>query len=228
MLNWGRTVAGGASAARALPAPLRPAGAAGGGGAGHRATCSTGSTTRSPTCSAASCGSSRSAVGCHEDFFDEMLVDGANLTRAIRYPADGRRRPVGGHVWAGEHGDINLITALPRSTAPGLQVLTDGGWVDAVAPDGPGDHQHRDDAGAADERGDPRRASTASWPRRATRASATASCSSAIRRRGRSSTPLASCCTPEHPQRFSAMVSADALDLVLYEINLKEDARRVR
>jgi hypothetical protein len=39
--------------------------------------------------------------------------------------------------------------------------------------------------------------------------------------------PLASCCTPETPQRFSAMVSADALDLVLYQINLKEDARRV-
>ena len=27
-----------------------------------------------------------------------------------------------GHVWAAEHGDINLITALPRATAPGLQV----------------------------------------------------------------------------------------------------------
>jgi hypothetical protein len=40
-------------------------------------------------------------------------------------------------------------------------------------------------------------------------------------------TPLASCITPEHPQRYSAMVSADALDLVLYEINLVEHARRV-
>ncbi len=26
-------------------------------------------------------------------------------------------------MWAGQHGDINLITALPRATAPGLQVL---------------------------------------------------------------------------------------------------------
>ena len=39
--------------------------------------------------------------------------------------------------------------------------------------------------------------------------------------------PLACCITPEHPQRFSGMVSADALDLVLYEINLVETARRV-
>ena len=41
-----------------------------------------------------------------------------------------------GHVWAGAHGDINLITALPRATAPGLQVMVDGNWIDAVAPEG--------------------------------------------------------------------------------------------
>jgi hypothetical protein len=39
--------------------------------------------------------------------------------------------------------------------------------------------------------------------------------------------PLPSCITDEHPQRYSGMVSADALDLVLYEINLVETARRV-
>ena len=60
---------------------------------------------------------------------------GRTLTRAIRYPADGRV-PGGPHVWAGEHGDINLITALPRATAAGLQVRTVDGWVDAVAPEG--------------------------------------------------------------------------------------------
>jgi hypothetical protein len=36
-----------------------------------------------------------------------------------------------------------------------------------------------------------------------------------------------SCCTPDLPQRFSAMTAADALDEVLYEINLVEEARRV-
>ena len=60
-------------------------------------------------------------IGCHETFFDDMVKDGPTLTRAIRYPAMG---DIGkdGHVWAGAHGDINLITALPRATAPGLQV----------------------------------------------------------------------------------------------------------
>ena len=56
-----------------------------------------------------------------------------------------------------QHGDINLITALPRATAPGLQVQVDDEWVDAVAARGPGDHQHRDHARAADERADPDR-----------------------------------------------------------------------
>src|SRR5829696_456563 len=39
--------------------------------------------------------------------------------------------------------------------------------------------------------------------------------------------PVPSCCTPERPQRFAAISAADALDEVLYEINLVEDARRV-
>ena len=37
--------------------------------------------------------------------------------------------------------------------------------------------------------------------------------------------PVVSCITPEHPQRFAPISAADALDLVLYEINLIEDAR---
>ncbi len=39
--------------------------------------------------------------------------------------------------------------------------------------------------------------------------------------------PVPSCCTPENPQRFSAISAEHALDEVLYEINLIEDARRV-
>jgi isopenicillin N synthase-like dioxygenase len=39
--------------------------------------------------------------------------------------------------------------------------------------------------------------------------------------------PLSSCCTPENPQRFSAITAADALDEVIYQINLVEGARRV-
>ena len=167
-------------------------------------------------------------LGCHESFFDEMTTNGATLTRAIRYPAM-HEAPGGGnegHVWAGAHGDINLITALPRATAPGLQVLVDGQWVDAVAPDGQviintgmmlerltngviptGIHRVVAAPGYTGERYSVVQfAHPTPWTLL---------------------NPLASCITPEHPQRFSGMVSADALDLVLYEINLVENARRV-
>jgi len=167
-------------------------------------------------------------LGCHESFFDEMTTNGATLTRAIRYPAM-QEAPGGGsagHVWAGSHGDINLITALPRATAPGLQVLVDGGWVDAVAPDGQviintgmmlerltngviptGIHRVVAAPGYSGERYSVVQfAHPTPWTLL---------------------NPLACCITPEHPQRFSGMVSADALDLVLYEINLVETARRV-
>jgi isopenicillin N synthase-like dioxygenase len=74
-------------------------------------------------------------IGCHEDFFDRMLKHGSTLSRAIHYPAMNLA-PSEEHVWAGSHGDINLITALPRATAAGLQVETVEGWVDALPPSG--------------------------------------------------------------------------------------------
>lgn len=167
-------------------------------------------------------------LGCHETFFDEMTTNGATLTRAIRYPAMAEAPEGGssGHVWAGAHGDINLITALPRATAPGLQVLVDGAWVDAVAPDGQviintgmmlerltngviptGIHRVVAAPGYTGERYSVVQfAHPTPWTLL---------------------NPLACCITPEHPQRFSGMVSAGTLDLVLYEINLVETARRV-
>jgi isopenicillin N synthase-like dioxygenase len=39
--------------------------------------------------------------------------------------------------------------------------------------------------------------------------------------------PVPSCCTEATPQQFHALSAADALDEVLYEINLVEEARRV-
>ena len=75
-------------------------------------------------------------LGAHEDLFESMLPYGSTLTRAIRYPPMPDAPAGEQHVWAGEHADINLITALPRATAPGLQVKTDDGWIDAVAPEG--------------------------------------------------------------------------------------------
>lgn len=165
------------------------------------------------------------SVGCHESFFDEMTTNGATLTRAIRYPAMADA-PGGAHVWAGAHGDINLITALPRATAPGLQVKVDDEWVDAVAPDG----QVIINTGMMLERltngviptGIHRVVAAPGYT--GERYSVVQFCHPTP---WTVLNPLASCITADNPQRHSAMVSADALDLVLYEINLVDNARRV-
>jgi isopenicillin N synthase-like dioxygenase len=164
-------------------------------------------------------------IGCHESFFDDMVADGPTLTRAIRYPPMGDV-PGDGHVWAGAHGDINLITALPRATAPGLQVLVDDDWVDAVAPGG----SVIINTGIMLERltngvipiGWHRVVATPGYE--GERYSVVQFCHP---RPWTVLSPVPSCCTPEQPQRFSAISAADALDEVLYEINLVEDARRV-
>jgi isopenicillin N synthase-like dioxygenase len=164
-------------------------------------------------------------LGAHEEFFDDLTADGPTLTRAIRYPSMADA-PSGEHVWAGAHGDINLITALPRATARGLQVLTDDGWVDATPPDGQviintgimlervsngilptGIHRVVADP---DQSGD--------------RLSVVQFCHPAS---WMHLSPLASCITEQTPQRFGTIEAADALDQVIYEINLVEDARRV-
>jgi isopenicillin N synthase-like dioxygenase len=164
-------------------------------------------------------------LGAHEEFFDDLTADGPTLTRAIRYPAM-TDAPSGEHIWAGEHGDINLITALPRATARGLQVLTDDGWIDAAPPDGQviintgimlervsngiipsGIHRVIADPGQVGDRlSVVQFCHPASWMQLS---------------------PMASCITEQTPQRFGTIEAADALDQVLYEINLVEDARRV-
>ena len=164
-------------------------------------------------------------IGAHPDYFETMLVDGPTLSRAIHYPPM-ESAPDAPHVWAGEHADINLITALPRATAAGLQVkLKDSGeWVDAVAPEGgaiintglmlevvtngiiePGIHRV---VAAPGQGGDRYSVVQFCHPTPWTILS-----------------PVGSTVTPETPQRFSPIAAADALDLVLYEINLIEDAR---
>ncbi len=165
-------------------------------------------------------------IGCHESFFDTMTTDGTTLTRAIHYPAM-ELAPGGEHVWAAEHADINLITALPRATAKGLQVrLESGEWVDAVPPDDAviintgimlehvtnglipsGWHRVVADP---DEPGDRYSIVQFCHPTPWTILS-----------------PVPSCVTPDNPQRFAPIEAGDRLDQVLYEINLIEDARRV-
>lgn len=164
-------------------------------------------------------------IGCHEDFFEAMVHHGATLSRAIHYPP-AHEAPGPRHVWAAEHGDINLVTALPRATAPGLQVKTSDGWVDAAPPDGHAiintgimlEHLtngvipagiHRVVA-TPDAPSDRLSVVQFAHPTPWTVLS-----------------PVPSCVTPEHPQRFSAVLAADRLDEVLWEINLVEDARRL-
>lgn len=164
-------------------------------------------------------------IGCHETFFDDMVKDGPTLTRAIRYPpmADV---PDEGHVWAGAHGDINLITALPRATAPGLQVKVDDEWVDAVAPEG----QVIINTGIMLERLT-NGTIPIGWHRVVAAPGYEGERYSVVQfchpRPWTVLAPVSSCCTPERPQRFSAITAANALAEVLYEINLVEEARRV-
>ncbi len=164
-------------------------------------------------------------VGCHENFFDRMITDGTTLTRAIHYPPM-EVAPGQDHVWAAEHGDINLITALPRATSRGLQVKTDSGWVDAIPPDDgviintgimlehvtngvipQGIHRVVADA---DQPGDRYSVVQFCHPTPWTILS-----------------PVPSCIGPENPQRVAPIQAGDMLDQVLYEINLVEHARRV-
>ncbi|MEM7143123.1 MAG: 2-oxoglutarate and iron-dependent oxygenase domain-containing protein [Actinomycetota bacterium] len=164
-------------------------------------------------------------LGVHEDFFDAMLTDGATLTRAIHYPAMDQA-PGEQHIWAGRHADINLITALPRATAAGLQVLVDDEWVDAAPPENaaiintglmleqltnglipPGIHQVVSGEG---QQGDRYSVVQFAHPTPWTILS-----------------PVPTTVTSENPLRFPTISAADALDKVLYEINLVEDGRRV-
>ncbi len=164
-------------------------------------------------------------LGCAPTFFDGMLGDGPTLARALRYPPM-KAAPGRDHVWAGEHGDINLITALPRASARGLQVKIEGRWVDALAPEGwailntgmmlerlsngrlpAGIHRVVAEPGQQGER-----FSVVQFchPTPCTLL-----------------TPLAGCIDAAHPQREAAISAGDWLDQVLYDINLFEDARRV-
>lgn len=157
-------------------------------------------------------------LGLHVDFFDAVVRDAPTLTRAIHYPPMAAA-PAGGHLWAAAHGDINLITALPRATAAGLQVLVEGQWLDALAPEG----QVIINSGLMLERLSNGRIPTG-WHRVvAPEGSSGARLSVVQFCHPTPSTvlnPLASCIDGENPQRYAALLAADALEDVLYRINL--------
>lgn len=64
------------------------------------------------------------------DLKDMIVNSDQTLLRVLHYPPmTGDEEP--GAIRAAAHGDINLLTVLPASNEPGLQVQsTDGGWID--------------------------------------------------------------------------------------------------
>lgn len=157
-------------------------------------------------------------LGAHEHYFDALLEDGPTLARAIRYPAM-KDAPDPNHEWAGAHADINLITALPRATAKGLEVQVGDTWVPAAPPPGhaiintgmmlelvsngripSGIHRVVAGEDASEER-----------------LSVVQFCHPTPRT---ILSPLASCITPETPQRHAPVQAGDWLDQVLWDINL--------
>lgn len=160
-------------------------------------------------------------MGCAEEFFEEMVSEAPTLTRALRYPPMAQA-PAQGHLWAAAHGDINLITALPRATGPGLQVRVDGEWLEAAPPEG----RVIINTGLMLERLSNGRIPTG-WHRVVAPAGSTGERHSVVQfchaRPWTVLAPVPSCCGPDHPQRYSAIRAADALEEVLYRINLLEN-----
>ena len=157
-------------------------------------------------------------LGADEAYFDDLLVDGSNLTRAIHYPpmADA---PSGEHVWADAHTDINLITALPRATERGLQLQTAEGWVDVVPPDGyvvvnSGMMLERLSNGVIPAG---RHRVVAADGQAGGRISVVQFCHPAP---WFQLGPIPSCVSPERPLRYGTIEAGALLDRVLYEIGL--------
>jgi isopenicillin N synthase-like dioxygenase len=171
-------------------------------------------------------------LGAHETFFDSMVRDGATLSRAIHYPAM-TEAPSGQHVWSAAHGDINLITALPRATAKGLQVQVrdrghlvgeqpDAPWVDAVPPP----RHVIINTGFMLERITNARLA-AGWHRVVADDSGTERLSVVQFLHPSPWTilaPLSTCVDPQHPQRWAPIEAGALLDEVLWDINLVERA----
>lgn len=68
--------------------------------------------------------------------FRTLTRDGNSVLRVIHYPPLHTGAPAGA-VRAAAHEDINLITILPVSTEPGLELLTrDGRWMSIDPPPG--------------------------------------------------------------------------------------------
>ena len=74
-------------------------------------------------------------IGVGEDQMRGMVSDSNSVLRVIHYPDSPNAQP--GAVRAAQHEDINLLTVLPVSTRPGLELLTrEGEWMAVNADPG--------------------------------------------------------------------------------------------
>lgn len=72
-------------------------------------------------------------LGHEACFFSRLTQDGNSVLRLIHYPDVGEFHA--GAVRAAAHEDINLLTVLPVSTKPGLEVLSrEGRWISVNPP----------------------------------------------------------------------------------------------
>jgi isopenicillin N synthase-like dioxygenase len=72
-------------------------------------------------------------LGRAPDFFEDPVQDGNSILRLLHYP------PVTvptASVRAGAHEDINVITLLLGAEEAGLQLLSNGEWLEVPAPEG--------------------------------------------------------------------------------------------
>lgn len=73
-------------------------------------------------------------LGKGPQFFSALTHEGNSVLRVIHYPAVNGPVPEGA-IRAAAHEDINLLTVLPVSTRPGLELLTrDGEWMAVEVP----------------------------------------------------------------------------------------------
>jgi isopenicillin N synthase-like dioxygenase len=163
-------------------------------------------------------------LGAHEGLFETATRDAPDLTRAIHYPSM-ELAPGEGHVWAAEHADINLITALPRATARGLELRTAEGWVEVTPPE---DHVVINTGIMLDRVSNGvlpagRHRVVADPDEPGERISVVQFCHPTP---WTVLAPLPTCVTPDNPQRHLPVDAGSLLDQVLWEINLVEDARR--
>lgn len=71
-------------------------------------------------------------LGLDEQYFDEFVINGNSILRAIHYPPITQEPKSA--IRAEQHEDINLITLLVGASAEGLEILTkQGDWVGVTA-----------------------------------------------------------------------------------------------